>query len=97
MFAVIARFKFQPGCVDEAIALLQQAAGPSRDEPGCHIYIANRDLEDPDTIVMYEVYDDGAAFEAHRNTPHFQEIVAAKVVPLLADRRRETFEVVTPL
>ena len=97
MYAIIARFKVQPGHVDEVIALLGQAAIPSRQEPGCHLYVANQDLSDPDTIVMYEQYDDEAAFQAHLSSPHCQELVVGKIVPLLESRHREAFAVVTPL
>lgn len=96
MYAIIARFKVKPGHVDEVISLLREAAVPSRQETGCHLYIANQDLSDPDTVVMYEQYDDEAAFQAHLDSPHCQEIVVGKVVPLLESRKRETFTVVTP-
>lgn len=96
MFAVTARFKVKHGHVDEVIALLAQAAVPSRQEPGCHLYVANQDRSDPGTIVMYEQYDDEAAFQAHIDSAHCQEIVVGKIVPLLASRHRETFTVVTP-
>jgi quinol monooxygenase YgiN len=96
MYAIIARFKVKPGHVDEVISLLGQAAVTSRQEPGCHFYVANQDLADPDTIVMYEQYDDKAAFQAHLDSRHCQEIVVGKVAPLLESRQRETFTVVTP-
>ena len=96
MYAIIARFKVKPGHVDEVISLLGQAAIPSRQEPGCHLYVANQDLADPNVIVMYEQYDDEAAFQAHVDSPHCKEIVFGKVVPLLESRQRETFTVVTP-
>jgi len=42
-----------------------------------------------DRIVLYEIYDDPAAFEAHKRTPHFATfdresgpLVAAKAVTL---------------
>jgi quinol monooxygenase YgiN len=97
VFAVIARFQVKPGHVDEVVTLLNQAASPSRQEPGCHVYIANQDLTDPNLVVMYEVYDDPEAFQSHLDSQHFADIVADKVLPLLESRRRETFTVVTPL
>ena len=95
MFAVIARFKVKPGHVDEVIALLNQAAIPSRQEPGCHLYVANRSFDDPDLIVMYEQYDSPEAFQEHLDREHTREIVARKVIPLLESRQRETYTVVT--
>jgi quinol monooxygenase YgiN len=96
MYAIIARFKVKQGHIDQVISLLGQAAVPSRQEPGCHLYVANQDLADPNSIVMYEQYGDEAAFQTHLDSPHCREIVAGMVVPLLESRSRETFTVVTP-
>jgi quinol monooxygenase YgiN len=95
VFAVIARFQVQPGHVETVIDLLNQAAGPSLAEPGCHLYAANQDLADPNLIVMYEQYDDAEAFQRHLDSAHCRELVVGKIVPLLESRSRETFTVVT--
>lgn len=95
MFAVIARFQVKDGHVDEVIRLVNEAAIPSRAEPGCHLYVANQDLSDPNLIVMYEQYDDEGAFQRHVESEHAQRIVLGQIVPLLESRRRETFTVVT--
>ena len=95
MLAVIARFQVQSGHVHTVIDLLNQAAVPSLLEPGCHLYAANQDLSDPNLIVMYEQYDDADAFQRHLDSPHVQDLVAGKIVPLLTSRSRETFNVVT--
>ena len=95
MFAVIARFQVKPGHVDEVIALLNQAAVPSRAEPGCHFYVANQDLADTNQIVMYEQYDDAEAFQGHVESDYVQDIIFGKLAPLLHARSRETFTVVT--
>jgi len=94
MYAILARFTVQPGKMDDVIGYLNQASIPSLAEPGCHLYIANRDQSDPNVLVMYEQYTDEAAFQAHLASDHFRELVAGRVVPLLSDRRRETFDVV---
>ena len=95
MYAIIARFRVQPGHVDDVIAALNEAAVASRQEPGCHFYDANQDTTDPNVIVMYEQYDDETAFQAHLDSDHFKATVAARVVPYLESRARETFTVVT--
>jgi quinol monooxygenase YgiN len=94
VYAILARFTVQPGKMDEVIGYLNQASIPSLAEPGCHLYIANRDRSDADVLVMYEQYTDEGAFQAHLASDHFSELVAGKVVPLLIGRRRETFDVV---
>ena len=66
----------------------------SRAEPGCRAYIVNRSVDDPNVFLLYEQYEDAAAFDAHRENPDFQRIIIGKSVPLLAERSREIFEVV---
>ena len=53
------------------------------------------DPKDRTKIMLYEVYKDEAAFEAHQQTPHFEKYVA-EAVPLLADRVRSVWRRVSP-
>jgi len=41
--------------------------------------------------MLYEVYNDDKAFEAHQATPHFKKY-AAEAVPLLASRERSVWK-----
>lgn len=43
-----------------------------KDEPGCLRFDVAQDQDDPNRFYLYEVYRDEAAFEAHRQTPHFK-------------------------
>ena len=68
--------------------VLENAAASLRDEPGCRQFDVLTPVTNPaDRIVLYEIYDDAAAFAAHLATPHFAEfndatapLVARKVV-----------------
>ena len=40
-------------------------------EPGCRQFDVITQPEAPETIVLYEVYDDRAAFDAHLTMPHY--------------------------
>ncbi len=42
-----------------------------RDEPGCRQFDVVTPDGGADRVVLYEIYDDAAAFEAHKRTPHF--------------------------
>ena len=44
--------------------------------------------KDRTRLVLFEVYDDEKAFEAHQQTPHFKKYLA-DAVPLLASRERQ--------
>jgi autoinducer 2-degrading protein len=52
-------------------ASLGDAHGSTRDEPGCFRFDINQDAEIPSRFYLYEVYQDEAAFQAHREQPHF--------------------------
>jgi autoinducer 2-degrading protein len=40
-------------------------------EPGCHRFNVHQETEDPTLFLLIEIYADKAAFDAHRNSPHF--------------------------
>ena len=42
------------------------------DEEGCQRFEAVSPIDDPQTIILVEVYDDEAAFDTHLATPHFK-------------------------
>ena len=56
------------------------------------MYHANRSTDDPDAFLLYELYADQAALEAHRNTAHFRQLIEGTVVPLLDKRERRFYE-----
>ncbi len=76
------------------LRLLAEMTPFANAEPGCHKYIVNRSVDDPNSFLLYEQYTDEAAFGAHRENPEFQRIIIGAVVPLLADRGREIYEIV---
>jgi quinol monooxygenase YgiN len=45
--------------------------------------------------MLYEIYDDEKAFEAHQQTPHFKKYLA-EAVPLLASRERQVWKRALP-
>jgi (4S)-4-hydroxy-5-phosphonooxypentane-2,3-dione isomerase len=57
------------------------------DEAGCRQFDVNTSDESPETIVLYEVYDDRAAFDFHLTTPHF--VVFAEGVERLGVTRKQ--------
>ena len=44
------------------------------------------------TFLIFEIYDDQAAFEAHGASEHFQKIAAGEAFPLLESRERAFYE-----
>jgi quinol monooxygenase YgiN len=72
MYVLVVDFVVKPEHVEEFAAAIRENARASREtEPGCRQFDVCVAPEDPAKIVLYEVYDDRAAFEAHLKTPHF--------------------------
>jgi len=72
MFVVAATFRVAPGAADRFRPLiLANAESSARDEPGCRRFDVCTDIAAPETFFLYEIYDDRAAFDAHRETPHY--------------------------
>ena len=60
-------------------------------EPGCKLYQASRSQDNPNNFLLYEQYEDETALLAHRETPHFKEIIEGVVAPILEKRERELY------
>ena len=71
-FAVIVTLKLKPGEGDAFREhILANATASKRDEPGCHRFDVAVSEDDGDAYYLYEEYTDAAAFEDHRQSPHY--------------------------
>ena len=85
-FVIIVDFRLKPGAFERFRELIvENAAASVRDEPGCSRFDVTVPEGESDRIVLYEIYDDAAAFAAHLATPHFAAFDAASA-PLVAGR-----------
>lgn len=62
---LVAYLVAKPGREDALIAALLGIVPAVRDEPGCLLYVPHVDREDPRTVVMYEIWADQGALDAH--------------------------------
>ena len=70
----IAQLDIKPECLDAfLIAVREEMATSLRVEPGVIALYAVADKQDPTKMTFFEMYVDDAAYERHRNTPHFQK------------------------
>jgi quinol monooxygenase YgiN len=77
-FAVWVQFDVKPGMLPAFLdAARLDAQGSVGNEPGCHRFDILQDPDVPDRVYFYEVYEDEAAFAAHREMPHFKAYFAA--------------------
>ena len=89
-FVLVVNIRIKPEHVDAFMKQLNENAAAARTEPGCRQFDVLVDPKDRTKVMLYEVYNDEKAFEAHQQTPHFKNYVA-KAVPLLAARERQVF------
>ncbi|MBI1942671.1 MAG: antibiotic biosynthesis monooxygenase [Betaproteobacteria bacterium] len=81
------QIKIQPASVERWMTMVLENAREARMEPGCRQFEVLVDAEDKTQVMLFEVYDDEKAFEAHQQTPHFKKYLA-EAIPLLASRER---------
>ena len=86
-FVLEVKIRIKPDSVDAFMAKLADNAKAARTEPGCRTFDVSVDPNDKTSVMLYEVYADEKAFQAHQETPHFQKYLA-EAVPLLASRER---------
>ena len=78
MLAVCVDFEIEPACLDEFMPIMRRNAAASlANEAGCHQFDITQDPQTPIKIFLYELYDDAAAFERHKEADHYLEFNAA--------------------
>jgi len=92
MICVAVTYVIKAGHEEEAVALFVGLTGPTRAEPGCRMYLAHRSLADPRRFFLYEQYDDQAALDAHRESPHFERYARNGLFPIIESRAPELYE-----
>ena len=94
-YVVAAKWRAHPDKADRLLEVIEEMTPPSRAEPGCVFYQAQRSEEDPNLFFLYEQYADEAGYEAHMETEHFTRLVKQEAIPdLLAAREREFYNTI---
>ena len=76
-FAIIVDFALEDGSFDRFHSCVLENAEKSVNlEAGCHRFDVLIPDGEQSRIVLYEIYEDAAAFEAHQRTLHFQQFDA---------------------
>ena len=91
MLAVFVDFEIDPESLDAFLLSIKRNASDSlENEVGCHQFDIMQDPQNPSKIFLYELYDDAAAFETHKQASHYLEfneaisgMIIAKSVRLL--------------
>lgn len=91
MFVLVVEITVVPGALDRFMHLMEENAKASLgSEPGCHQFDIVQDRDDPHQILLYEVYDDEAAFQAHKDTAHYRAFDRA-AGPLMAAKSARVY------
>lgn len=90
----LVRMRFAPEDRQDITEFLRQLAAESRKEPGCLTYIPHWSEAASDTVLIYEQYQDRAASDAHRNTPHFQKYAVGGLYQRMRERAVEDLHAV---
>jgi quinol monooxygenase YgiN len=86
-FVLAVMLRIKPENVDRFLEKALANAREARKEPGCRQFEVLVDPTDRTKAMLFEIYDDEKAFEAHQQTPHFKKYLA-EAVPLLESRER---------
>jgi quinol monooxygenase YgiN len=90
MFVLVVNIRIKPENVERFMKQVLDNARAARKEPGCRQFDVLVDPQDRSKVMLYEIYNDEPAFEAHQQTPHFKKYLA-EAVPLLASRERHVY------
>ncbi|HZD20013.1 MAG TPA: putative quinol monooxygenase [Burkholderiales bacterium] len=90
MFVLVVNLRIKPDNIERFMKQALDNAREARKEPGCRQFEVLVDAQDKTKVMLYEIYDDEKAFEAHQQTPHFKKYLA-DAVPLLASRERHVY------
>ena len=92
MICVAVTYIIKDGQEGRAVELFRELTGPTREEPGCRMYLVHRSTTDPRKFFLYEQYDDQAALDAHRASEHFARHATGGLFPIIESRTPEIYE-----
>jgi quinol monooxygenase YgiN len=72
-YAVVATYVAKPDQVEPLRGHLKAMVGPTNAEEGCELYRVVSSNDDPETFVLFELYRDEDAFQAHAASDHFEQ------------------------
>jgi len=91
MFVVTVTFTLRSGAAEAFLPLMLTNARTSlAEEAGCRHFDVCVNAKAPDTVFLYEVYDDRDAFNVHLASPHFRRFEEA-TAGMVADKLIRTF------
>jgi autoinducer 2-degrading protein len=96
MVAVVVHLQVNPDSLDQFVAETKANARNSRQESGIVRFDLIQQVDDPSRFVLYEVYRDEKAIEAHRATAHYAKWRDAVPAFLVTERTRTIYRAIEP-
>lgn len=83
---VYAQWQVKEGKLDAVLEIMKEAAQKSSEEAGNLFYKIHQSKTNQNTLILFEGYKDESAVEFHKNSEHYQNLVATQIIPLLEKR-----------
>jgi quinol monooxygenase YgiN len=95
-YCLAVKWTIKDGELDGVLAALRPLVEASRAEPGCLMYQAHRDPENPNVLFLYEQYRDEDAYRAHAESEHFKTHAIGECFPRRESSERTAYETFEP-
>ena len=96
MYVILVTFTIKEQHVaDFRSAMIENAHASLTKEQGCQVFDVCWDPNDALKVLLYEIYDDRAAFDLHLQSPHFNSFNEL-VTPWVADKQVSSWEKAYP-
>ena len=92
MLILVVRVTIKAGHEDEVLEPFLRLQEETRREPGCLTYVVQRSRENGRRYLIYEQYEDQAALDVHRASPHFKEYATNGFYRFVEERQAELFD-----
>jgi autoinducer 2-degrading protein len=96
MVAVVVHLQVKPESLEQFVAETKMNARSSRIEPGVVRFDVIQQVDDPSRFVLFELYRDEQAIEAHRGTAHYAKWRDAVPAFLVTERTRTIYRAIEP-
>lgn len=94
MHVVTVTFVVAPEHLEDFMALMIDNAKRSLSvEPGCQRFDVCKHPERTNEVFLYEIYEDAAAFDAHKKMPHYLEF-SESVEPMVTSKSVQTYSLI---
>jgi autoinducer 2-degrading protein len=97
MFVQLVHIRIKPGCMAQFLDVFRGNYEGTRAEPGNYRFDVLQDPADENHFVIYEMFEDEAAVDAHRRTEHYRRTTEGlKALMATGERQKEFFRLVMP-